>query len=392
MKIKFSIIFVILTIGIFFILNYERQNKINIFLDKKTEQFSHSYSIVYDQHKELAALVISNILMDKKIIDIYKKISLATNSQKNRLRNKLYTHLVTDYKNLKYNNINVLHFHLPNSESFLRMHKPNKFGDSLLNIRDTVRYVNENKKAIDGFEEGRIYSGYRFVYPLFDENNNHLGSVEVSFGAESFTTKLMNQYKTLSNFITSSDVINKKTWKEEKSKFIKSPYSGYYFNKTVLNALKKRDIKNNRKNKPSKELTKKAVEYIKKNEAVTLYYSNIKQAIIYIPVQNPITKKVVAALTVRSDAKFIANKTKNFYILFSISILLIFMILIYFYKQFKSKLETQEKECLLQNILDTTKHLTIITDFEDIGFANKAFLDYLNLKDLNDFHNNYKRF
>ena len=392
MKIKFSVIFIILSLGIFYMLSYEKYNKINSFLDKKTEQFSHSYDIVYDQHKELASLIILNILKDKKVIDIYNKISTATNSQKNILREILYNYLALDYNTLRFNNVNVLHFHLPNSESFLRMHKAKKFGDSLVGIRDTVTYVNENKKPIDGFEEGRIYNGYRFVYPIFDENNNHLGSVEVSFGAESFTKKLMKQYKTLSNFITYGGVINKKTWEKEKDKFIRSPYDGFYFNKTVLKELKKRDTKNNRKNKPSRELRDKAVEYIKKNKVVTLYSSNIKQAITFIPVQNPVTNEVVAALTVRSDAKFIANKTKNFYILFTISILLIFMILIYFYKQSKSRLEIEEKEYLLQNILDTTKHLTIITDFEDIGFANKAFLDYLNLKDLDDFHNNYKRF
>jgi hypothetical protein len=47
------------------------------------------------------------------------------------------------------------------------MHKPSKYGDNLTFIRESVAYVNKFKKPIDGFEEGRIFNGFRFVYPLF---------------------------------------------------------------------------------------------------------------------------------------------------------------------------------------------------------------------------------
>ncbi|MEA3497600.1 MAG: diguanylate cyclase [Campylobacterota bacterium] len=392
MKTKFSIIFIAITIAIFFTLNNQKEKRINEFLNTKTEGFLHAYNIIYKQHKELSDMALMHITQEKRVIEIYKKLSDASSNEKYKLREELYDHLLKKFQNLEFYNINILHFHLPNSESFLRMHKPKKFGDSLLGIRDMVNYTNQHKKSIDGFEAGRLYNGYRFISPIVDQNNNHLGSIEVSFGAESFTRKIMKQYNTLSNFITSSDVINKKIWEKGKEQFTKSPYDGYYNDKTVLKVLKKVDIKEKRKIKPSKEFCNKAAKYIKKNKPITLYSSKLEQTITFIPIQNPITKDVVAFLTVRSDGQFISRRINNFYILFSISTLLIFMILFYLYKQSKSKGLIEHREELLQNIINTTKHLTVVTDFKNISFANRSFLEYFNLKKLDDFNNNYDKF
>ena len=68
-------------------------------------------------------------------------------------------------------------FHLPPATSFLRLHKPEKFGDDLSSIRQTVVEVNRTKKPISGIEKGRAGLGVRGVVPVYMKGS-HTGSVE----------------------------------------------------------------------------------------------------------------------------------------------------------------------------------------------------------------------
>lgn len=73
------------------------------------------------------------------------------------------------------------HFHLPDSTSFLRLHLPERYGDSLKGIRPTVVTANATQSTVVGIEEGIGGLGYRIVVPVVSEGI-HLGTVEM--GAE----------------------------------------------------------------------------------------------------------------------------------------------------------------------------------------------------------------
>ncbi|NLJ80258.1 MAG: methyl-accepting chemotaxis protein [Firmicutes bacterium] len=70
-----------------------------------------------------------------------------------------------------------MQFHLPDSTSFLRLHKPEEYGDSLKDFRFTVNEANRAQQTVRGLEEGRGGYGIRVVVPVFFEGR-HLGSVE----------------------------------------------------------------------------------------------------------------------------------------------------------------------------------------------------------------------
>ena len=75
--------------------------------------------------------------------------------------------------------VRQLHFHLgPGSTSFLRVHRPEKFGDNMDEVRHTVVDVNTTAQPTSGFETGRVYSGIRGVVPVFHTNE---GSGDVQF-------------------------------------------------------------------------------------------------------------------------------------------------------------------------------------------------------------------
>ena len=85
-------------------------------------------------------------------------------------------------------------FHTPPAISFLRLHKPKKFGDDLSSFRHTVTHTNETKKPTRGLESGVAGLGARGMVPVFNQGK-HIGSVEfgMSFGP-SFFDAFKKQY------------------------------------------------------------------------------------------------------------------------------------------------------------------------------------------------------
>jgi len=80
-------------------------------------------------------------------------------------------------------------FHTPPATSFLRLHKPGKFGDDLSSFRHTVVATNERRQVVRGLEVGVAGLGVRGVAPVFHEGE-HIGSFEfgTSFGQPFFDT------------------------------------------------------------------------------------------------------------------------------------------------------------------------------------------------------------
>ena len=78
-------------------------------------------------------------------------------------------------------------FHTPPATSFLRLHKPEKFGDDLSAFRATVVETNNRRQPISGIESGVAGLGVRGIVPIFHEQQ-HIGSVEfgLSFGQPFF--------------------------------------------------------------------------------------------------------------------------------------------------------------------------------------------------------------
>lgn len=88
--------------------------------------------------------------------------------------------------------LNVFHFHLPPAVSFLRLQKPEKFGDDLSSFRKTVVQVNKTDQDAVGIEAGVAGLSIRAVVPVMYLNKKHAGSVE--FGAP-INDKLLEHIK-----------------------------------------------------------------------------------------------------------------------------------------------------------------------------------------------------
>ena len=139
--------------------------------------------------------------MDNTLISVK---SIANNPDIQKLfyeqnRDGLLNLLMPVYEPIK-SEVAQFQFHLPDSTSFLRLHSPAKFGDSLKDFRITVNEANKSLVEAVGIEEGVAGYGLRVVVPMFYQGQ-HIGSVE--YGND-FGTNYVNNIREkfgLENFL-----------------------------------------------------------------------------------------------------------------------------------------------------------------------------------------------
>ena len=98
--------------------------------------------------------------------------------------------------------IRQFQFHLAPATSFLRLHRPEKYGDDLSSFRKTVVAANESGKPVAALEKGKAGYGIRGVVPVIFDGRN-VGSVEFgkAFGQD-FFSKFKIDYGVDAAFIT----------------------------------------------------------------------------------------------------------------------------------------------------------------------------------------------
>ncbi len=364
-KIKIILIltFAVLAVALFFILDSRQNTSQQRHLKLITERYQLAYNTIYDQYEQLATNLYSGLLSRFHVQDVYQKLLTAGEEQKDKLRQQLLDQIKDRYIKLKKEGlVQQLQFHLQDNETFLRLHLPEKFGDNLTGIRETVEFVNREHVAINGFENGRMDGGYRFVFPITGADETYLGCLEVSFGPEVITSSIMKQYYVLSNFFILEENARQKAFKdEEMTIYRESHHKGYYYNENVLAALKQVSWKEIKELKPQEDITRAIYANAHSGQAMSLYDPAINIVFTTIPVLNPVTHKMIAFCTVRSKSDFFMNERQHFRIVYLISLLLLAMSFFTFYVQYTKRkiLEVQSNKLKVQKhqLLKTRKVL-----------------------------------
>ncbi|HHU37494.1 MAG TPA: GGDEF domain-containing protein, partial [Treponema sp.] len=92
----------------------------------------------------------------------------------------------------------------------------------------------ETLTPVIAYEEGRIYNGYRFVYPLI-YNGIHCGSVEISFSMKSFITILSQLEASDYYFGIKKSAVEDVLFKENRYRYIDSFFSpNFLFDQEVI--------------------------------------------------------------------------------------------------------------------------------------------------------------
>jgi len=332
---------IIVTTFIFITLLLSGSYLINQYLSSKEEQhlLLHSkviktqYETTYKFFKIISQDIFDMYSSNKKLINLFKKAKDANTTQQQLIRDKLYIMLKKRYKRMKNMGVVQLHFHLPDNTSFLRLHKPEKFGDNLSSIRESVVRTNRYKLFSEGLESGKVSHGFRFVYPLSDENANHIGSVEISLSSEQLMLNIANDHIYSLHFLLPKKDITDKTWIDSQKEF--------YEDSVISNSLvmQKHQLWTNTKilnfyKNISKKNKQKIIQEFEKNKDFTI---SIKEKDKYIEITaiaidySGISEEKAFLVAFHKDIFFSNLDIEKKYILilfYSISILLFIFILL----------------------------------------------------------------
>lgn len=107
-------------------------------------------------------------------------------------RDGLYQFLQNDYQILSQEyGVSQAQFHLPPATSFLRLNKPDKYGDDLSSFRATVVTANQEHRAVAGLEAGVTGYGIRGVVPVQYQGKD-IGTFEIGLA---FDQGFLDEFK-----------------------------------------------------------------------------------------------------------------------------------------------------------------------------------------------------
>ncbi len=126
----------------------------------------------------------------------------------NKNRKELLKIIEPFYKRMTAQNpyIKIMTFRLADGSAFLRVHKPNMFGDALNKKRKIIIDTNRLQKRQYGFEVGKLKMSYRVVTPIFYKNQ-YLGLVEIGVEPEYVTDKLNDIFEIKNGFLVKTDTL-----------------------------------------------------------------------------------------------------------------------------------------------------------------------------------------
>lgn len=187
-----------------------------------------TYNTTVHLYQTFAETLYDEVINNVEVLQLMAEAYDAPPDRQARLRGRLYRLLYSTYNRLAKKNLRQLHFHFPDNSSFIRFHRLERYGDSLGDIRESIRFVNAHHKPIFGFENGRIYCGFRYVFPL-QYKGKHIGSVETSVSFKAIQKSMQaaspnREYL----FLQKKDIVMAKAFPSEQEIYIPVPVTPDY--------------------------------------------------------------------------------------------------------------------------------------------------------------------
>ena len=308
---------------------YTKKSEIDNYLSMISPDFKSHVDIANSHLTDISKIFYDIEINHLDIVNIMTQASHTKNLQEQALlRKELLDKLTLTYAYMRKYRVRQLHFQLPNAVSFLRFHRPTKFGDSLVGVRETLEYVNEFKTPISAFEEGRIFNGFRNVYPIYNDKE-FVGTVEISFSFDGMQELLSNIDATSYLFMIESSIVSKKVFKDEKINYESSEFSNFDYDKNTLKdtmqiGLKEMHIIN-------QEIAFRVQKQLKKGALFSVcfkkksLYNNHSIIVSFSPIFN-LNNELVAYIVHYEFGDFIDIIVNNIEILFYVLTFIVFLL------------------------------------------------------------------
>ncbi len=354
------LIFVLLYALVYMMTTRDKEERVNYILEQKIKDLDVNYRISDDYFRTVSDNAYHYLIKNNPdVLELLYLAKHASNSKElEKIRTKLYSKLQPHYEQLKHSGVIITLFSFENNHTLLRVHKPSKFADDLSKVRYSFTYVNEHKKPIRGFEQGKISHAFRNVFPIF-YRDEYLGSVDIAFSSDSLQEGMTKAHQIDTHFILNKSLFEANVWKSQKKvRYVQSiEHENFLF---ALTPTHNESELEHRKKLLTPELKKKIKENTLHNKAFSLYHKSddILKVITFFPIHNIKENKTVAYLVSYTDSPYLKSILSD-YIWINSGVIIGMIILIMlicniirhrFFLQKEVNEKTQELKALNKNL------------------------------------------
>ena len=328
MKIIYIIIFILSCLIVLLLSTIHKNNLINQEANRAIEILKTNYDITNFYTATDAKAINRRIQNDTKILEIFYNANKANDDDKKVLRDELYNRLYKIYQSIREKGVLQFQFVLPDNRSFLRMHKPSKYGDNLENIRFSFKNTNITHKPSFGFEQGRTSHAFRNVFPLFYKEK-YIGAYEISYTSEYMQNNITKVNKIHTHFLVNKNIFKSNIWKR---KYVILNYIQSIEHEDFMTVHIDKKNSKNCKSILNKEIIDKK---IKTGEAFAFYSDGQKDinVVTFLPIKNVQNDKVLAYLVSYTKNESIDELIHNYIMINLIFFVLMSVILYLLYKK-----------------------------------------------------------
>ena len=297
----------LLSLGLYSI-NLFEENKRSYYLEVQSKLLQAKYDTSFKNFKIMSNDIFSMYAQNTKVIDLFTQAQDANRSIQNKIRNEIYLSLAKNYKRLNNMGVSQIHFHLPSNISFLRMFKKRKFGDDLSEIRPSVALTNKTKFPQSGFETCQFMSGFRFLYPIINSENKHIGSVGVSYEGDTILKSITDNFVYDSHILVAKSMIDTTIKNTQEKKRYKDTWEtqDYYLDTSIHKKIGDTNLYNKISTKELKDKIDAGIKTKKTFTLVTKYnYKNI--ILTFLPIAAADGTKNISYIVTYAKSDYLEN-------------------------------------------------------------------------------------
>lgn len=148
-------------------------------LDVRQAELTAGYESTLDGMRRITQLAYEELVDTDRLAERLAEGDSASAERRSLARGWLYRELYPVYRKLRSLHLRQIQVTLADGRAFLRMHRPELYGDSVFEVRPILAKVQESGRPASGFETGRLQPGFRYVYPV-ERQGRVLGTIEFS--------------------------------------------------------------------------------------------------------------------------------------------------------------------------------------------------------------------
>lgn len=387
-----SVIFVVFSFIGWYVIQILEKNKKSYYLSIQSALLQAKFDTSYNNYLIMSNDIFSMYAKNEKMIELFSKAKDANETQRVIIRQNIYDSLSKNYKRLNNMGISQVHFHLPSNISFLRMYKPSKFGDDLSQTRHSVSLANKLKIPQEGFETCKFISGFRFIYPVFNAQDEHIGSIGISYEGKQLLHSIIDNFVYDSHILVLKEVIDTSIKDEQLKVSYKNSWEAkdYYLDSYVHKSVGNLDLYNKINSLKLQEEIEEGIHTKKTFSIATRYnYKNI--ILTFLPIKNALGVKNISYIVTYTESDYLSNiQTEENYIEL---MYLIVLVLLYLFGIYVIYSQEKLKVLALFDMLTGLPNRTLFTiEFQNeinraMRYENKLaviFLDLDGFKAVND--------